>query len=615
MTILTRRRRLSDNSWSGLAAQGKAKPVNPAALSGWLRYGAGRQLEPASDNLIKNPRLVDANADTTPDLWAKASTVTGTPVYSVIDRGSHYAYRVQYTGVAGDSAGNLALYAYFSTDSGDIAPGDALTFQAKISGVSTGCYPRLAMITRQAGGTVVDNVAGADLTITAVPTPYSTSIASAGALSAKADVRLYIASIGPDDVVDITWEQPKLSKLAAVDAYHDGTYPDCAWTGTADASESTRTASVLSYAAGLAGTEGGIAFRITPEWASNDSVAHPILTIRNTADDADAVTITKDAANKWSLKLNDGTNTPEILSAAQTTAANLPVYVFARWSATKLDLRVGTTDSAQVDNTATLTVGKLVFAASKSFIGPVVVCKTRPTDGMVAAVNTAGAYAAPQTLFGSVTSGDSVLPLGGNSVAYTKVSGACPFESVGRIVFDGDSLSTEWIGVKWANQFRTLYGNRWDWRNVAVAGQGTAAMVDDAVAQVDPLYDATAPVNIVTCWCGTNDVDWDVSYTNIAAYAAARRAAGFKVVAFTILPRADDTEPLYEAARLQFNVDMRAGWATFADALADVCADSRIGDPGDELDETYYDSGHVHMTAAGYAVVAGIVKTAIEGML
>lgn len=54
---------------------------------------------------------------------------------------------------------------------------------------------------------------------------------------------------------------------------------------------------------------------------------------------------------------------------------------------------------------------------------------------------------------------------------------------------------------------------------------------------------------------------------------------------------------------------------TFADALADVAADTRIGDAGDELNTTYYHlTDRVHLNNAGYAVVAPIVKAAIDSI-
>ena len=40
-------------------------------------------------------------------------------------------------------------------------------------------------------------------------------------------------------------------------------------------------------------------------------------------------------------------------------------------------------------------------------------------------------------------------------------------------------------------------------------------------------------------------------------------------------------------------------------------ADATIGLAGSEMNTTYYDADRVHMTNAGYAVVAGLVQTAI----
>ena len=61
---------------------------------------------------------------------------------------------------------------------------------------------------------------------------------------------------------------------------------------------------------------------------------------------------------------------------------------------------------------------------------------------------------------------------------------------------------------------------------------------------------------------------------------------------------------------------VRAEWffITGADALADMGADATIGPAGAEMNTTYFDTDRVHMTNAGYAVVAGLVSVAIQGI-
>jgi lysophospholipase L1-like esterase len=191
-----------------------------------------------------------------------------------------------------------------------------------------------------------------------------------------------------------------------------------------------------------------------------------------------------------------------------------------------------------------------------------------------------------------------------------------------NLVFDGNSLtsgtqSTE--GRNYPAQTAGLLSNAGRnvrVRNLGVAGQTTQQMSADAATDVDTLLSRDG-LNICVAWELTNDLvvnepTAQAAYDNFVTYCQGRRAAGFKVVAVTGSPRsASGTPSDFETKRLAANALIRANWATFADALADAGADSRIGDTGDELDTTYYNADKVHMNNAGYGVVAGIVKDAI----
>jgi lysophospholipase L1-like esterase len=79
-----------------------------------------------------------------------------------------------------------------------------------------------------------------------------------------------------------------------------------------------------------------------------------------------------------------------------------------------------------------------------------------------------------------------------------------------------------------------------------------------------------------------------------------------------VLPRGQS--PTFSAARNALNAELRAHWKSFADGLADCAADSTIGPAGAEADPTYY-RDTVHLTAAGYAIVAGVVAAAVRPLL
>lgn len=208
-------------------------------LSGTLTTFSG-SCEEAATNYITNPRLIDDNSDGTPNLWTLGSTVAGTPTFTVIDRYcGRYAIRCQYTGVAGDAAGNKAIYIQFATAAGTFAEGDPLTAQATVSGSATGCVAQLYAYTRTAAAALVDSEEGV-ITLGETPTRFSASLPACGASVSYAQIRLYFASnIGEGDTLDVTWELPMIEKAASAGTYFDGVMHACSWSGTADASTSS----------------------------------------------------------------------------------------------------------------------------------------------------------------------------------------------------------------------------------------------------------------------------------------------------------------------------------------------------------------------------------------
>jgi hypothetical protein len=140
-------------------------------------------------------------------------------------------------------------------------------------------------------------------------------------------------------------------------------------------------------------------------------------------------------------------------------------------------------------------------------------------------------------------------------------------------------------------------------------------MSSDATTQVDTLYNASYTQNILVAWECTNDVYYGATaqqaYDHYVSYCQARRTAGFKVIALTVLPRSDSgTPPGFEAARQQVNTWIRANWQTFANRLADVAADTRIGDAGDQA-SSYYSGDLVHLGNTGYTLIAQTVQTQV----
>lgn len=187
-----------------------------------------------------------------------------------------------------------------------------------------------------------------------------------------------------------------------------------------------------------------------------------------------------------------------------------------------------------------------------------------------------------------------------------------------RIVFEGDSL-TVGTGSTASNDYPSVVMTSFSGRtkyNVATSGHATTDVISSLTTDVI-LKRHYHGLNYACIWIGTNDLEAGTTaattYANIVSICQSCQAAGFRVVVLTLLPRNATDQTAFDAARASVNTSLRANWATFANALADVAADSRIGDDGDWSDGTYF-SDSVHLTDAGYAIVAGVVVTALTAL-
>lgn len=184
-------------------------------------------------------------------------------------------------------------------------------------------------------------------------------------------------------------------------------------------------------------------------------------------------------------------------------------------------------------------------------------------------------------------------------------------------------------GITYPNQTVALLGYAVDQLyNVAIGGQTMATMIATGPSIVDPKLKRNGAPQITPTWGGTNDLYFGATaattYSRIAAYCAARKAAGWKVIVLSILPRTNSGTPVtFEADRQTVNASLLADFptatgetniwtgASYADALVNVGADTTIGLAGQTTNTTYY-LDLVHLTTAGYAIVASYVQKAIQ---
>ena len=105
-------------------------------------------------------------------------------------------------------------------------------------------------------------------------------------------------------------------------------------------------------------------------------------------------------------------------------------------------------------------------------------------------------------------------------------------------------------------------------------------------------------------------VNINTIYNNIINYCNARRSLGFKVAVCTILPRTGGTPPVgFEENRLALNALIRSGFTGFADGLVDLAYSSNLSTT---TDTTYFNVDQIHLTNAGYNIVANLVYQVIK---
>ena len=187
-----------------------------------------------------------------------------------------------------------------------------------------------------------------------------------------------------------------------------------------------------------------------------------------------------------------------------------------------------------------------------------------------------------------------------------------------QVICDGDSLTFgtgSTSGQNYPYQLEQLLPIAGDYVcfNLGISGTTIATMISGAVARVDKRICGWNTKNIVVCWGGINDLangdDATTVYNNIVTYCQARQVAGWQVVVCTF-PASSALTVGQEVNRQTVNTNIRNNYTTFADALADLAANSHFDEQSDVADATYY-ADETHLKNAGYAIVAGLINTAI----
>lgn len=186
-----------------------------------------------------------------------------------------------------------------------------------------------------------------------------------------------------------------------------------------------------------------------------------------------------------------------------------------------------------------------------------------------------------------------------------------------RLVCDGDSLcygTGSTGGQSFPVQAAALLGRTAV--NVGIPGKNITSVRDET----STLVYGGVQNDVAVFFVGTDDMGsgidaavlWPILLTAIQRYIAAGYS---KLVVCTLPDSQTPTNPTdYETQRQTFNTYIRSNAAATGYVVADLAADSRIGDVGDANNTNYFDADKVHMNNAGYAIVAEIVVDAINNI-
>lgn len=186
-----------------------------------------------------------------------------------------------------------------------------------------------------------------------------------------------------------------------------------------------------------------------------------------------------------------------------------------------------------------------------------------------------------------------------------------------RLSIDGDSRSIGAVSnaVPWPRQLLSLTTRILRPAVYAVSGQTAAQCLADAATEIDPLAPA-----LCILLAGVNDAlagsNAAAIYASLLSYAQGRIAAGHRVAICTELPATSTAanNVTWNTTRATLNTSIRNGAAANGYTVIDLAADATIGGNAASDNTTYYNADKLHLTTAGYAIVAGVVATALGGL-
>lgn len=404
MGMVQRRRRRDLSTLDGLVRAGRLQVVNPTTDTGWRSYGAGGRLFlPAATNYCTNPvAAVDTVGWTVNGAGSSASRQVG-----VTPLGDTFMRLVR-------GSTNSELRGPYVVS----AAGEVWTISAWVRG-TPGVPASLALVNWYSGtGNAAVNFTLTDTWVRVSAT--GPAVVDDGHPNRTMFVRFTGGTAG--DVLEVVGMQAEKSPFPT--PYFDGSTANCAWTGTPNASTSTRAVSVLAYPplGDIMPMQGTIAGRMTHLGPVSAGSQHCSL----------AGFYGSSPFGNVRAYLTQSAGRPRMWVSGESTSvtspdAGVPYSVVGRWTEANVQLNHDGVDQPQSVNpvvglaTSNIAVGQ---APLGGYVCPVLISPTRKSDAWVTAIqaNSGAAYNDPVRLYREFMSpGDMLIPLQGDSRAYKKV--------------------------------------------------------------------------------------------------------------------------------------------------------------------------------------------------
>ena len=190
------------------------------------------------------------------------------------------------------------------------------------------------------------------------------------------------------------------------------------------------------------------------------------------------------------------------------------------------------------------------------------------------------------------------------------------------MVFIGDSLTQGWgdsIGATWPNQLSQMVTRNYKLYDIGVAGvtcngisTASSNFTQQALQQANPFS--------VSDWCGSNDIFSSTTPAATYGYLQTTIAnirstnATVPILVLTMIDRANGAQ---ETNRQAYNTLIKNGIAagtigTGPIYLVDVGGSAPLGVSGNSINTTYFQTDQIHLTSAGYNVVASNYKAVMD---